>query len=94
MIDSAFGSLEVEYRRDVAKWIPTLSPQVILMVSQSQYRQEVEKELLPRVGKEWILKCETRKNATRDITIFGRSYPYVLQATDGFERTTFVEVEP
>jgi DNA sulfur modification protein DndD len=93
VIDSAFGSLEVEYRRDVAKWIPTLSPQVILMVSQSQYRQEVEQELLPRVGKEWILKCETRKNATRDITILGRSYPYVLQSADGFERTTFVEVE-
>ncbi|HKI33247.1 MAG TPA: AAA family ATPase [Gemmataceae bacterium] len=93
VIDSAFGSLESEYRRDVAKWIPTLSPQVILMVSQSQYRQEVEQELLPRVGKEWILKCETRKNSTRDISILGRSYPYVLQAVDGFERTTFVEVE-
>jgi DNA sulfur modification protein DndD len=93
VIDSAFGSLEVEYRRDVAKWIPTLSPQVILMVSQSQYRHEVEQELLPKVGKEWILKCETRKNATRDICILGRSYPYVLQATDGFERSTFVEVE-
>jgi DNA sulfur modification protein DndD len=93
VIDSAFGSLEVEYRRDVAKWIPTLSPQVILMVSQSQYRQEVEQELLPKVGKEWILKCETRKNTTRDITILGRSYPYVLQAADGFERTTFVEVQ-
>lgn len=93
VIDSAFGSLEVEYRRDVAKWIPTLSPQVILMVSQSQYRQEVEQELLPKVGKEWILKCETRKSATRNITILGRSYPYVLKAADGFERTTFVEVE-
>jgi DNA sulfur modification protein DndD len=94
VIDSAFGSLEVEYRRDVAKWIPTLSPQVILMVSQSQYRQEVEQELLPKVGKEWILKCETRKNATRNISILGRSYPYVLQAADGFERTTFVQVQP
>lgn len=65
IIDSAFGNLEIEYRRDVAKWIPTLSPQVILMVSESQYRHEVEQELLPRIGKEWILKCETRKNTSR-----------------------------
>lgn len=92
VIDSAFGSLEVEYRRDVAKWIPTLSPQVILLVSESQFRQEVEQELLPRIGKEWILRCETRKSASRDIVLFGRAFPYVVQAADGFERTTFLEV--
>jgi hypothetical protein len=67
---------------------------VILLVSESQFRQEVEQELLPKIGKEWILKCETRKNASRDISLLGRSFPYVIQATDGFERTTFLEVQP
>lgn len=93
IIDSAFGSLEIEYRRDVARWIPTLSPQIILLVSESQYRQEVQDELAARIGKEWILQCVTPKNATRDISVGGRSYPYVTQSSDGFERTTFTEVE-
>jgi DNA sulfur modification protein DndD len=93
VIDSAFGNLEVEYRRDVAKWIPTLSPQLILLVSESQFRQEVEQELLPMIGKEWVLRCETPKKTSRDITLFGRSYPYVVQSADGFERTTFVEAQ-
>ncbi len=93
VIDSPFGNLEVEYRRDVAKWIPTLAPQLILMVSESQFRQEVEQELLPRIGKEWILKCETPRNTGRDIALLGRSYPYVIQSMDGFERTVFEEVE-
>jgi DNA sulfur modification protein DndD len=93
IIDSAFGSLEIEYRRDVARWIPTLSPQIILLVSESQYRQEVQEELASRVGKEWILQCVTPKNATREITLGGRSYPYVTQSTDGYERTSFTEVQ-
>jgi DNA sulfur modification protein DndD len=93
IIDSAFGSLEIEYRRDVARWIPTLSPQIILLVSESQYRQEVQQELASRIGKEWILKCVTPKNATREIALGGRSYPYVTQSTDGYERTSFTEVE-
>ncbi len=93
VIDSAFGNLEVEYRRDVARWVPTLSPQLILLVSETQFRQEVEQELLPMIGREWVLKCETRKNTSRDISLLGRSYPYVIQSADGFERTTFVEVQ-
>ena len=52
VIDSAFGSLEVEYRRDVAKWIRSLSPQIILLVSETQWRREVEEELQPFIGKE------------------------------------------
>jgi len=93
VIDSAFGNLEIEYRRDVAKWIPNLSPQVILLVSESQFRDEVAHELLPRIGVEWILKCETRKNTSKDITVRGRKYPYVIQSNDKYERTTFEEVE-
>lgn len=93
VVDSAFGSLEVEYRRDVARWIPTLSPQIILLVSESQFRQEVQEELASRIGKEWILQCVTPKNTTREISLAGRTYPYVTQSTDGFERTTFTEVE-
>ncbi|MDY0165539.1 MAG: AAA family ATPase [Thermoguttaceae bacterium] len=91
VIDSAFGSLEVEYRRDVAKWIRTLSPQIILLVSETQWRREVEEELQPFIGKQWILRCETPKNRPCEIELQGTPYPYVVQSDDGYERTTFVE---
>ena len=93
VIDSAFGSLETEYRREVARWIPTLAPQVIIMVSESQWRREVEEELLPRIGTEWVLKLETTKNRSRTIDLRGTDYHYVIESDDGFERTTIVEVE-
>ncbi len=44
-------------------------------------------------AKEWVLKCETPKNTSREIALRGRYYPYVVQSADGFERTNFVEVE-
>ena len=93
VIDSAFGSLEVEYRREVARWIPTLAPQVIIMVSESQWRREVEDELLPRIGAEWVLKLETTKNRSRKISLRGTDYNYVVESDDGFERTMLEEVQ-
>jgi len=93
VIDSAFGNLEVEYRREVARWMPTLAPQVIIMVSESQWRQEVEQELLSRIGAEWVMRLETTKNRSRNITLRDAEYSYVISSDDGYERTTFVEVE-
>ncbi len=93
VIDSAFGKLESEYRRDVAKWMPTLSPQLIVIVSESQWRREVEEELQQRIGRQWVLKCVTPKERPKTITLRGRKYPYVVKSDDGFEKTMFVEVE-
>ena len=53
----------------------TLSPQIILLVSETQWRREVEEELQPFIGKEWILKCETPKNRSRDIELRGAKHP-------------------
>ena len=56
VMDSPFGQLGKEFRRGVAKWIPGLAPQVILMVSSTQYEGEVEEEIEPRVGKRYFLR--------------------------------------
>ncbi|NJL68826.1 MAG: hypothetical protein HC894_23095 [Microcoleus sp. SM1_3_4] len=93
VIDSAFGQLEPEYKRDVAKWVPTLAPQVIVLVSESQWKKEVEEELQAKIGYQWILQCSTPKNRAKNITLRGREYPYVVESDDGFERTTIIEVE-
>lgn len=88
VMDSAFGSLEDEYREKVAHWIPTLANQVILLVSKTQWRDEVEREVRPRVGQEYVLELHSTKVDTgRDIEILGETYPYVVETSDPYERT-------
>ncbi|MNF00456.1 hypothetical protein D3C80_1992880 [compost metagenome] len=55
-MDSPFGALDPEYRQKVANLIPALADQVIVMVSKSQWRGEVESELSKRLGKQYTLK--------------------------------------
>jgi DNA sulfur modification protein DndD len=93
VIDSAFGQLEPEYKKDVAAWIPTLAPQVIILVSESQWKQEVEQALQNRIGYQWILQCSTSKQRSKNITLNGREYPYVVESKEGFEQTKIMKVE-
>ena len=94
VIDSAFGQLESEYRRDVAKWIPNLAPQVIVLVSETQWRKEVEDAVTSRVGAEWVLSVATAKRQEgKQIPLHGRAYDYVVESSDGFESTSFLEVQ-
>ncbi|MEW6426863.1 MAG: AAA family ATPase [Thermodesulfobacteriota bacterium] len=55
-IDSPFGSLSI-FRRGVARYIPELAPQVLLLVSPEQYNGQVETALNEsgRVGKRYYL---------------------------------------
>jgi DNA sulfur modification protein DndD len=93
VIDSAFGQLELEYKKDVANWIPTLAPQVIILVSESQWKEEVEQQLQSRIGYQWILQCSTAKKRAKKITLNGREYDYVVESTKGFEQTKIIKVE-
>jgi DNA sulfur modification protein DndD len=93
VIDSAFGALEIDYRRDVTRWITKLAPQLIIMVSESQWRGEVETEMESLVGKQYILKYETPKKFNKDIILNKSSYPYVVQSDDLFERAQIIEVK-
>lgn len=56
VMDSPFGALDPEYRQKVATFIPALADQVIVMVSKSQWRGEVESQLSKRLGKQYTLK--------------------------------------
>ena len=93
VIDSAFGQLELSYKRDVAKWMPTLAPQLIILVSESQWKTEVEEALQLKIGSEWILQCSTLKRREKNIILHGREYRYVVLSDDGFEKTKITEVQ-
>lgn len=51
IMDSPFGSLDPTYREAIARYIPELADQVILLVSGTQWKGEVEKECQAHVGK-------------------------------------------
>jgi DNA sulfur modification protein DndD len=56
VIDSPFGSLSI-FRKGVARYIPELAPQILLLVSPEQYNGQVESALNEsgRVGKRYYL---------------------------------------
>jgi DNA sulfur modification protein DndD len=88
VMDSPFGSLEDDYRAKVAHWIPKLANQVVILVSKTQWRVEVEREIRPRIGKEYILELHsTKPDCGRSIDISGDTFPYVVETTDPYERT-------
>ena len=92
VMDSAFGNLESEYRREVAAGIPNLAPQVIVLVSETQWRNEVEQELDPRIGRQYILRLATQKKKGRPIRLRNRDFEYIVETTDPFDQTTVTEV--
>ncbi len=55
IMDSPFGQLDQEYRLLVARSIPKLAPQIIVLASESQWRGEVEAGMKPHIGKESCL---------------------------------------
>jgi DNA sulfur modification protein DndD len=92
VMDSPFGNLGPDYRRGVATAIPILAPQVIVLVSETQWRIELEQEVNPRVGKEYVLCLRTQKEMERHITLHNRAYEYIRHSIDSNERTEIVEV--
>ncbi len=94
VMDSPFGSLDEIYRRQVAKSIPTLANQLIILVTKTQWRGEVEEETANYIGKEYVLVYYSPKpNCKEDsINLGGINYPLVKQSPNEFEYSEVVEV--
>lgn len=80
VMDSPFGALDPDYREKIARYIPELADQVIVLASNSQWRGEVERECGPRVGKEvsLIYYSPHRKDGVD---------PYYVREGSDYERT-------
>jgi DNA sulfur modification protein DndD len=92
VMDSPFGQLGVLFREGVARWIPSLAPQVVILVSHTQFNGPVEDELKKskRVGRRYYLAYhgpEVRKDADTELTL-GRSKYQVYQ----HNREEFTEI--
>ena len=95
VMDSPFGSLDRIYRRQVAKAIPQLANQLIILVTKTQWQGEVQVETEPLVGREYVLTyyspkadCESdRLNLNR------QDYFLVKPSHNHFEYTEITLVE-
>lgn len=94
VMDSPFGSLDAVYRRQVAKMLPALADQVIVMVTKTQWRTEVAEEMQTRIGKEYVLTYNSPKPdlTVDDIECQGERYPLVRESPHEFEYTEILEV--
>jgi DNA sulfur modification protein DndD len=95
VMDSPFGSLDEIYRRRVARSIPQLANQLIVLVTQTQWRIEVEAELSDYIGKEYVLVYNSSKPDCEEdaIAIGGETYPLVKPSPNEFEYTEILEVK-
>lgn len=96
VMDSPFGSLDEIYRRQVAKAIPKLANQLIVLVSKTQWRGEVETEMEKYIGREYVLSYNSSKPDCEEDSIErgGVFYPLVRRSPNDFEYTEIIEVEP
>ncbi|MEH1864710.1 MAG: AAA family ATPase [Nostoc sp.] len=95
VMDSPFGSLDENSRRHIAKTIPQLANQLIVLVTKTQWRGEVEAEITNRIGREYVLTYYSSKpDCEQDyIELGGERYPLVKQSPNEFEYTEIIAVE-
>ena len=94
VMDSPFGSLDEIYRRQVAKSIPQLANQLVILATKTQWRGEVAEEVVNYIGKEYVLVYHSPKPECEEdfIELNGESYPLVTRRSSEFEYTEIVEV--
>ncbi|QHG18281.1 AAA family ATPase [Nostoc sp. ATCC 53789] len=95
VMDSPFGSLDENSRRHIAKTIPQLANQLIVLVTKTQWRGEVETEMTDRIGREYVLTYYSSKpDCEQDYIELGEErYPLVKQSPNEFEYTEIIAVE-
>lgn len=94
IMDSPFGSLDEIYRRQVAKSIPKLANQLIVLVSKTQWRNEVETEMNNYINRQYILVYRSPKEDCQEdfITLNEVEYPLVKKSDNQFEYTEVIEI--
>ena len=94
VMDSPFGTLDAHYRRQIAKLIPMLADQLVVLVTKTQWRGEVEAEMQPYIGREYLLVFNSAKpdGQPEFIQLNGETYPLVRQSPNEFEWTEVIEV--
>lgn len=86
--DSPFGQLSM-FRRGIAKWVPDLAPQVVLLVSPKQFDGDVADALREtgRIGKQYYLAYHgpsVPDRAQPALVVDGQTVPQYFQSDEEF----------
>ncbi len=95
VMDSPFGSLDEIYRRQIAKTLPQLANQLVVLVTKTQWRGEVNREMAAHIGREYVLTYNSPKPDCEEdaIELGGDRYPLIRQSPNEFEYTEIIEVD-
>ncbi len=94
VMDSPFGSLDRISRRQIAQILPQLANQLLVLVTKTQWRDEVETEMQPKIGKQYILTYYTSKSDCPEdyLELNHRQYPLIKRSHNDFDYTEIVEI--
>ena len=94
VMDSPFGSLDRISRRQIAKILPQLANQLVVLVTKTQWRDEVETEMQPKIGRQYILTYYTSKLdcPEDDLEINNTRYPLIKHSPNDFDYTEIMEI--
>ena len=95
VMDSPFGSLDQIYRQQVAKAIPELANQLVILATKTQWRGEVAKETESRIGQEYVLTYYSPKvDCQLDwLDIKQQNYSLVRHSLNNFEYTEIITIK-
>ncbi|MFG3443050.1 AAA family ATPase [Nonomuraea sp. NPDC047897] len=95
VMDAVFGNLDDDYRRQIAKFLPEMTSQVVVLSSKAQADGVAEDSLRPRVGQQYVITTHTTKSdlvdVTEKISVNGKDYPYQVVGSS-FDGAEFTEV--
>jgi DNA sulfur modification protein DndD len=94
IMDSPFGSLDSVNRSNIAEAITQLADQLVVLVSKTQWLNEVEEEMQSSIGSEYILVYYTAKDDVKsdEMDRYGQSYPLVRRSPNEFTWTEVIQV--
>ncbi len=95
VMDSPFGSLDPISRRQIAQILPQLANQLIVLVTKTQWRDEVETEMQPKIGRQYVLTYYSSKpDCTEDYLLINNArYALIKRSPNDFDYTEIVEIE-
>ncbi|NYV73205.1 AAA family ATPase [Streptomyces sp. UH6] len=92
VMDAPFGNLDLTYQEEISKALPSLTSQIVTMLSQSQARGRVLENLQRAAKRMYVLRSYTPNRSAEEETIVinHRAVPYVSYGE--FEHTVLEKV--
>lgn len=96
VMDSPFGQLGNHFTRGIARLLPALSSQVVILVTSKQYKGPVEEELKRsgRIGKRYMLTYQAptlKEDASDELIVDGNRYQQYLRSEEEMTNINSIE---